>query len=153
MTPGRSVLRGFNKAFILHGRAGRAEYLWFLAFTITALIVCAQVPRWVSDGGQMPRDFLILMVAIVGILVVPILTATCRRLHDTGHSEGWVLLIFVPVFGWAVLAFFTAMRGDYGKNQFGPDPAPWRRAPRGDHPAIDAMTQEQEARHRAKRTV
>ena len=147
MSPGRALMRNVSFMFTPAGRTGRAEFWWFAGVIALGFAVCAQMPRWtVTPDGALPRDFLYLMVTAVSVLSVAALTAGCRRLHDSGHGTGWILLVLVPVLGWLALIALLLMRGTHGPNPYGPDPAPWRPVPRGDHPALDARADAEETR-------
>lgn len=56
------------------------------------------------------------------VTVLPSLAVSSRRLHDTGRSGWWQLLILLPVIGWIALIVFYAQKGTDGPNRFGPDP-------------------------------
>ena len=45
-----------------------------------------------------------------------------RRLHDTGRSGWWLLVVFVPLVGWLIALYFLAQQGKTGQNRYGPDP-------------------------------
>ncbi len=140
MSPGRALVRSLSYFFTTRGRTGRAEF-WWLAFIISiCFCACAQIPRWTMDAnGKLPNDYLFVMAVIIGVLSIMMLTAACRRLHDSEHQIGWILLVVVPVLGWFALIALLLMRGTHGVNQHGPDPAPWRKRPGNDHPALEAV--------------
>jgi uncharacterized membrane protein YhaH (DUF805 family) len=59
--------------------------------------------------------------AIVSLaLLVPSLSIAARRLHDTGHSGWWPLILLIPIIGLIVLIVFLAQDShdvnDYGVN-------------------------------------
>jgi uncharacterized membrane protein YhaH (DUF805 family) len=59
--------------------------------------------------------------AIVSLaLLVPSLSIAARRLHDTGHSGWWQLILLIPIIGLIVLIVFLAQDShdvnDYGVN-------------------------------------
>jgi uncharacterized membrane protein YhaH (DUF805 family) len=55
-------------------------------------------------------------------VLVPYISATARRLHDTGKS-GWRQLLFlIPLVGLIIWIIWTATEGDSGANKYGPDP-------------------------------
>lgn len=70
-----------------------------------------------EDGGE----FLEMIAALA--MLVPIMAAGARRLHDTGRSGWWQLFVLIPVAGWLALAIFLLIRGEPEENRFGP-PAP-----------------------------
>ena len=64
-----------------------------------------------------------LSLAITLVVLVPSLALAVRRIHDADYSGWWLLLILVPIAGWAVLVFLLAQKGATGANRFGSDPA------------------------------
>jgi uncharacterized membrane protein YhaH (DUF805 family) len=95
------------------GRARRSEF-WFgyLAYFLVAVV--ANILSAVL-GTKIPL-YLVFLAA-----VVPILAAAARRLHDTGRSAAWLLLI-LTVIGVIPLIVFLALDGQPGDNQYGPSP-------------------------------
>lgn len=69
----------FSKYFDAKGRATRPEYWWFYLSYLIAYIVSSLV----STG---------LTVIVYVAFLIPLITASIRRMHDTGRS-GWFLLI------------------------------------------------------------
>jgi uncharacterized membrane protein YhaH (DUF805 family) len=57
--------------------------------------------------------------------ILPVLSATVRRLHDTGRSGWWYWIVLVPFVGWIVLLVFLVLEGEAGENKYGPDPQGW----------------------------
>ena len=98
------------------GRAGRAEFWWFvLASAIIGIVL--------STLGRASVIFVVLyLVYALGVLV-PSLAVAVRRLHDTNRSGWWYLLILIPLVGGIILIVFLATDGTPGHNQYGP-PAP-----------------------------
>ncbi|WP_224816205.1 DUF805 domain-containing protein [Hasllibacter sp. MH4015] len=138
MPPGQALTRNISFMFTSRGRTGRAEFWWFAAAIALGFACCVRMPLWMEDyADAFPQDYLILRVVAAGVLSIALLTACCRRLHDSGHRTGWILLVLVPVIGWLALVALLLMRGTHGPNQHGDDPAPWRGVPRGDHPALE----------------
>jgi uncharacterized membrane protein YhaH (DUF805 family) len=54
-------------------------------------------------------------------LLVPIVAITVRRLHDTGRSGWWALLLPVPLLA-VVVYFFCLLPGSIGANKYGDEP-------------------------------
>lgn len=77
------------------GRAGRAEYWWFVLFV--ALVT--SVGTLISDvvGG-----------IVLLLLLIPLAAAGARRLHDTGRSGWWQLFALAPV-GFVVPLFLLVL--------------------------------------------
>jgi uncharacterized membrane protein YhaH (DUF805 family) len=55
-------------------------------------------------------------------LILPLIAAAVRRLHDTGRS-GWWLLLFLTVIGNIWLIWWLARPSQGKKNRHGPKPA------------------------------
>lgn len=60
-----------------------------------------------------------MIVALIFLLLIAPLTV--RRLHDSGRSEWYVLLLFIPVVGNICLLYWTLQLSE-GDNRFGPQP-------------------------------
>ena len=97
-----------------NGRARRSEFWWFYLASFLASIVAA-----IIDGIIGAPIFQV--IVFLG-LIVPQLAVGARRLHDTGKSGWWQLLLFVPLVGFIVLIVFWAQDGHSAPNQHGPSP-------------------------------
>jgi len=86
----------FQKYFTIRGTAGRSEFWLWLIFSVLILMLSITI-----DGALIApiRGFLAfdsdagtpLSIIIFLILLVPTITVTIRRFHDSGKS-GWYLL-------------------------------------------------------------
>jgi uncharacterized membrane protein YhaH (DUF805 family) len=63
-----------------------------------------------------------ILQAIYALAVLPSLGVGIRRLHDTGRSAWWLLIVLVPILGWIALIVFYATDGEPGENRYGPNP-------------------------------
>ena len=110
------------KYAIFSGRARRMEYWLFVLFYFVGNIVATVVDA--LFGLSLNREHEIGFVRPIWdvAMLLPLLAVAVPRLHDTDRSGWWILLIFVPIFGWIVLIVFYCLRGDAGTNRFGPDP-------------------------------
>ncbi len=98
MTFQESLRVCFMKYAEFDGQAGRSEYWWFALFVVAIGSVAATF-------GQMPYGLFSL-----GVLL-PVITVTARRLHDTGRSGWWQLIAIVPVLGLIALIVMLAQKG------------------------------------------
>ncbi len=78
------------------GRASRAEFWWFMLF----VILVASALEYVSES--LGSIFLIVML-------LPLLAAGTRRLHDSDKSAWWQLFLLVPVGGLVLVGFLWAL--------------------------------------------
>jgi uncharacterized membrane protein YhaH (DUF805 family) len=115
MTFGEAVRSGFDHYVKFDGRASRPAFWWWVLF-----VVLASVGANIIDLAIGAPVF----SAIVGLgLLLPNLSVSIRRLHDTDRTGWWVLIWLIPLIGWIVLLVFYLQRGDAGENRFGPPPA------------------------------
>lgn len=95
------------------GRARRMQY-WMFALFYCLITLAIGVIELVLGT--------LFIGAIFSLVVfVPSVSITARRLHDTGRSGWWQLLIIIPIVGFLVLLFFLVQDSE-GDNQYGPDP-------------------------------
>ncbi len=101
-----AIKSGFCNYLDFTHRAGRAEYWIFVLF----VLMCAGL----LGNARLNDVFLVAMV-------LPVASATVRRLHDVGRS-GWWLLIWPTGVGALVILFWCAMPGEEGANDYGAAP-------------------------------
>lgn len=96
------------------GRARRQEFWLFFLLVLIAFPVAMGIDSFIIG---MPA-----LTALLGLgLIIPNLSVSVRRLHDTDRSGWWILLNLVP-FGGLILLIFFIMEGTPGPNRFGPNP-------------------------------
>lgn len=98
---GDAVRRFFKKYAVFSGRASRSEF-WYWELAAVIISVVFSVLRSISGV------FLVLEVLWSLAVLVPSLALGARRLHDTGKSGWWQLLLFLPVIGWIILIVWYA---------------------------------------------
>ncbi len=103
-----SVKSVFNNYSNFKGRARRSEYWWFVLFTVIVNFVLSMLPSIVGN---------LFSVAIF----IPSLAVLIRRLHDTGKSGWFSLIIYLPLF--IFIGFFVYVFSKVGlENLKNPDP-------------------------------
>jgi uncharacterized membrane protein YhaH (DUF805 family) len=103
------------------GRATRQEFWMFVLFHflfLTSIVILLSILLASGFLNVWNVGFVFLLINIG--LILPSISMTVRRLHDTGHSGWWVLLGFVPYLGGLVVAVLCALRGQPGTNSYGP---------------------------------
>ena len=66
-------------------------------------------------------------IGLLGIIyslaiLIPSLAVGFRRLHDTGRSAWWLLILLVPLIGVFVILFFLVQDSQEEENEYGPSP-------------------------------
>jgi uncharacterized membrane protein YhaH (DUF805 family) len=121
----------YRRYFEFGGRSRRKEYWMFALFMILVALVISVLfgtgTAQRTDGMfAYSRELTPTGNIIQGIFslasLIPGLAVAVRRLHDTGRSAWWLLLLLVPFVGWIVLIVFYCLEGDRGPNRFGSDP-------------------------------
>ncbi|MFD7608116.1 DUF805 domain-containing protein [Streptomyces mirabilis] len=95
------------------GRARRTEYWWFSVVYVIATMVIV--------GGSWAVEVPLLSVLLL-VFIVPMLSVSVRRLHDTGRSGRWMFIALIPVVGPVLYLVGMAVDSMPGTNQYGPSP-------------------------------
>ena len=103
------------------GRASRGEFFVYFAFyvlffTAWSLGIVGLIRLW-HDINLL--DFVLSYVPF--IFLPPLLAVSVRRLHDSGRSGWFVLLLFVPLINLFCIALLC-LPGTPGPNRYGPQP-------------------------------
>ena len=107
VTFGNSIAICMSKYADFKGRASRAEYWWFYLFALLLSWAALAI-----DPTQMVSQLVNLA------LLMPVLAAGARRLHDTGRSGWWQLLVLTIV-GIILLIVWWASEGSQEENEYG----------------------------------
>lgn len=112
------VLRDYVK---VHGRSRRSEFWTFNLVNGLYFSILFAVNFILFDPHV---EKIIIVVAIVSALpiILPTITVSIRRLHDTGRSGWWMLINFVPVLGTIIFFFWMVEDSLPGLNEYGEYP-------------------------------
>lgn len=100
--------------FDFNGRNTRTEFWMYYLFYFICIIVLTIIETMLGFP---------VLSAIFGLaFLIPTLSFTCRRLHDTDKSGWWQLIGIIPVIGWIILIILLVQESD-GDNRFGPGPS------------------------------
>ncbi|MGY4718626.1 DUF805 domain-containing protein [Naumannella cuiyingiana] len=116
---GAAIKRFFAKYAVFTGRASRGEYWWvFLAILLLGILfnilltATGATNAEAMSNGAMPAA----AVAVSGIfgliylaILIPNLSVTVRRLHDTDKSGWFILIGLIPFVGGIILLILLAM--------------------------------------------
>jgi uncharacterized membrane protein YhaH (DUF805 family) len=122
MTFGEAVRSGFENYATFEGRASRSAFWWWVLFQILVLAGLYIV-------GAAVLDSMVLYYIGALALFLPSLAVAVRRLHDTGRSGWWYLIVLIPLIGSIILIVFWVGEGDPADNEYGPPPADGAPAP------------------------
>jgi len=98
------------------GRARRSEYWYFYLFNTVIGLVLKGVDYLIGTEIGIVGSIYSLAVLVPGLAVL------VRRLHDSGKSGWYALLLIFIIIGWIWLLVLLCTEGDHGPNEYGPDP-------------------------------
>jgi uncharacterized membrane protein YhaH (DUF805 family) len=112
-----------KKYAVFKGRARRREYWMFILFymIITTILGAVDAALIDTDNKEAVYNFPFLTFIAMFGLILPGISVFVRRLHDTGRSGWWWLIVFVPGIGGIVLLVFLVLDSE-GENKYGPNP-------------------------------
>lgn len=103
------------------GRSRRKEYWLFVLVNMVVSFLLTFIDRF--TGTFDPGIGLGLLSGIYALAVfIPAIAVACRRLHDTGRTAWWLLILVVPLIGWVVLVVFFVQDSQEEENQYGISP-------------------------------
>lgn len=119
-----------KKYAVFGGRACRAEYWYFFLFNVIIGFVLGFIDG--LTGSFSPEIGIGLFSGLYSLAVlIPGIAVSFRRLHDTGRSGWYLLLVLIPFVGPIVVLVFMATASEPVENKYGPvvvsaKPAPER---------------------------
>ena len=116
------ILQSLEKYAEFNGRSRRTEYWMFQLFSVMGMLLIGFISG-IDELGDLLVDVPFLpMVFLIGI-ITPHLSLSVRRLHDTSHSGGLVLIGLIPILGFLILFYLLGFQdSDLGENKYGPNP-------------------------------
>ncbi|WP_339726848.1 DUF805 domain-containing protein [uncultured Gimesia sp.] len=115
-----------KKYAVLDGRARPMEYWMFTLldtlFAILAIVVGTMIGSMIGGPGEISFLGFWLLLAYMFILLMPKLSVTVRRLHDTGRSALWLFVGLIPLVGSLIILVLMVLEGEPGENEYGPNP-------------------------------
>ena len=114
-------LQALKKYTVFTGRARRREYWFFVLFNILISAALSIVDFFTGTYSADYHTGLLGGLYSLGVLL-PAIAVTIRRLHDTGRSGWWILIVLVPIIGGIVLLIFMVLDSQTGDNEYGPSP-------------------------------
>jgi len=114
-------LEVLKKYAVFSGRARRKEYWFFILFNIIISLALGAIDGLMGSYNESAGVGLLGGIYSLAVLI-PGIAVTVRRLHDTGRSGWWFLIVLVPVIGALVLLVFMVLDSKPGQNQYGANP-------------------------------
>jgi uncharacterized membrane protein YhaH (DUF805 family) len=104
-----------------NGRARRKEYWFFFLISTVISIILAVIDSFTGTISEEAGLGLLSGIYALAVLI-PGLSVTVRRLHDTDRSGWWILIGLIPIIGGIALLIFMVLDSTPGGNQYGPNP-------------------------------
>ncbi len=98
---------------VFTGRASRTAYWMFMLMYVFLYLLTIGLDIFLGTG------FLSLIYAL--LLMIPSISVTTRRLHDTSRSGWWQLISLIPIVGLIILVIFLC-QDSHEKNKYGINP-------------------------------
>ena len=122
---GTAIAACFSKFVTFTGRASRSEYWYFYLFCLICMVGgvildLALGTAITDDDGEFAGGAVFWLTLLV--LMLPLLSASVRRLHDTNRSGWWYWIVLIPLVGPIIFLVWTCIKGTSGPNRFGSDP-------------------------------
>lgn len=113
-------LQALRNTLQTSGRACRREF-WFFILGINVITLFTSILD--QSFGLLIEDFFLpvgyITVTLSFLFLLPFITVTIRRLHDSGLSGYWILAMFLP-FGTILTIILTIRPSDPQANKYGP---------------------------------
>jgi len=102
------------------GRAGKAEFWWFVLFTFLVALVAGFLDTMLFADGWTGEVIPVLTFVVGLALLAPSISVTSRRLHDAGQSGWLAALVLIPYLGFVWAIVVGLMPGKPEANEHGP---------------------------------
>ena len=123
MTFIESIKTCFKKYITIKGRASRSEYWWFQAMFVplTMFVVIMSEAENLENSSELILWFYLFCFIVVLVSIIPLITVTIRRFHDTNKSGWYFFLGLIPFVGSLIVTVMMIPEGTKGKNKYGPN--------------------------------
>ncbi|MFA9390289.1 MAG: DUF805 domain-containing protein [Prolixibacteraceae bacterium] len=115
------LIEAYKQAFYFEGRSRREEFWTFaIAHGIVLFLLTFFYYFFSNDNSEI---FYEIGNTVYGLfVVVPVIALVVRRLHDTGRSAWWGMVILVPIIGQLAFLIFMLEDSQIGYNEYGEYP-------------------------------
>ena len=112
--------------FTLSRRRNRRSYFLYSLLSFIVLIILWTIALNSSDSASKNHDEFFIAIIMAIILTIPFEISAwivgAQRCRDFGWTGWAILLVFLPIFGWAFYFAVFFIPGNQGFNRYGPDP-------------------------------
>jgi uncharacterized membrane protein YhaH (DUF805 family) len=116
-------LEALTKYADFSGRARRQEYWMFSLINIIISFAVGFAAGLVGGMLGLGQNAVTAIALIYSAAVfIPSMAVWVRRLHDTGRSGWWSLVILVPIIGAVMLLIWAVQDSEPGTNAYGKNP-------------------------------
>jgi uncharacterized membrane protein YhaH (DUF805 family) len=124
---------GFQNYANCEGRSRRSEY-WYFHLVLSLIIIFFYIIIAVSTVNMsttgsakstaimLPMIVSIIFFLVMLVFLIPSISVTVRRLHDTGRPGIYYLVGLIPFAGPFILLYFCCLDSDEGPNMYGASP-------------------------------
>ncbi len=124
MTFSQAIKSFYNNYTNTEGRASRSAYWWVILYQCIVMIPLAFLAGY--GIGIHSSALTVIGYVLIGIFwlanIVPAITLSVRRLHDTNRSGWWYLINLVPYIGSIWFFILTILPSTPGENNYGYQP-------------------------------
>ena len=124
ITFGEAINSGFRNIFKFTGRASRTEFWYFilfytLVFYTLGIVVSFLIPFVMLKAKHpiTPQAGLMTVSFIAFILIIPLLSITVRRLHDSERKGAWILSYLLPMIIAIIVVTFSMFNLSIGEKK------------------------------------
>lgn len=103
------------------GRARRKEYWYFALFNLIITFILGMIDGFTGSFSTEAGIGILGGIYMLAVLI-PSISVSVRRLHDTDRSGWWLLIGLIPLIGFIVLLVFMVQDSKPGQNEFGSNP-------------------------------
>ena len=118
------------------GRSRRSEFWYFYLMSFLVMVAFEIIYNSIyyntysydsyyggrRYGNDLTSFLLIVIFVIYLVLLIPEISVTVRRLHDTGRSGLYIFVSFIPFAGPFILLYFCCLDSEERPNEYGPSP-------------------------------
>lgn len=139
-----SIIGSLKKYADFGGRASRTEFWIFFLFANLLVYAAHTFDARREGAAAVALQMGVIELSVWLVLLLPTITVSARRLHDTRRSGWWLMTVYLPFMGWLktgdgdplqlvaagalligaiVYVILMLLPGETGENAFGAPPS------------------------------